>query len=266
VPEHCLDGNVAIVTGAGRGIGFAIARRLAAEGAAVCVTDLDGDVLNEAARELETTGAQVLAIAGSVAEPDDCAAAAAAAAERFGNLHVLVNNAGLTDDAMIHNMTDGQWNLVNDVVLRGSFNMLRAVAPWFRDREPSARRRVVNVASVAGIYGTIGNANYSAAKAGVIALTKSVAREWARFGVTVNAVAPGYVETRLTAPRQSSEERFGMPPSAVENMLANIPVGRGGTPEDIAHAVAFFCSPESDYITAQTLEVHGGLGDLQVVA
>jgi 3-oxoacyl-[acyl-carrier protein] reductase len=266
VPERRLDGNVAIVTGAGRGIGLAIARRLAAEGAAVCVTDLDGDVLNEAARELETAGAQVLAIAGSVAEPDDCAAAAAAAAERFGNLHVLVNNAGLTDDAMIHKMTDGQWNLVNDVVLRGSFNMIRAVAPWFRDRERSAGRRVVNIASVAGIYGTIGNSNYSAAKAGVIALTKSVAREWARFGVTVNAVAPGYVETRLTAPRQSSEERFGMPPSAVENMLANIPVGRAGTPADIAHAVAFFCAPESDYITAQTLEVHGGLGDLQVVA
>jgi 3-oxoacyl-[acyl-carrier protein] reductase len=266
VPDNRLAGSVAIVTGAGRGIGLAIARRLANEGAAVCVTDVDGDVLGEAARELETAGAQVLAVAGSVSEPDDCAVVAEAAAERFGNLHVLVNNAGLTDDAMIHNMTDGQWNLVNDVVLRGSFNMIRAVAPWFRDRERSAPRRVINIASVAGIYGTIGNSNYSAAKAGVIALTKSVAREWARFGVTVNAVAPGYVETRLTAPRQSGEERFGMPPAAVQNMLAMIPVGRAGTPGDIAHAVAFFCSPESDYITAQTLEVHGGLGDLSVVA
>ncbi len=260
-----LDGNVAIITGAGRGIGLAIARRLAADGAALCVTDLDGQVLSQAARELEAGGAEVLAVAGSVADPDQCAAAAAAAAERFGSLHILVNNAGLTDDAMVHNMTDAQWDLVNNVVLRGSFNMIRAVAPWFRDRERSAPRRVVNIASVAGIYGTVGNVNYAAAKAGVIALTRSIAREWARFGVTVNAVAPGYVQTRLTAPRENRAEGFGMPPAAVQNMLANIPVGRGGKPEDIAHAVAFFCSPESDYITGQTLEVHGGLGDLSAV-
>jgi 3-oxoacyl-[acyl-carrier protein] reductase len=260
-----LDGRVALVTGAARGIGFAIAGRLAAEGARVCVTDLDADALAEAERALAAAGAQATSIAGSVADPDHCQAAAEAAVERFGDLHILVNNAGLTADAMVHRMTDAQWNLVHDVVVRGAFNMIRAVSPWFRDRERTVPRRIVNIASVSGIYGTVGNANYSAAKAGVIALTRSIAREWAPFGVTANAVAPGFVQTRLTASRESRKAGFGMPEDALQRILANIPVGRGGTPEDIANAVAFFCSPESGYVTAQTLEVHGGLADLQIV-
>jgi 3-oxoacyl-[acyl-carrier protein] reductase len=260
-----LEGRVALVTGAARGIGLAIARRLADDGASVCLTDLDADALAAARAELEADGATTAVVAGSVADPSDCRAAAETAAARFGDLHILVNNAGLTDDAMLHRMTDGQWDLVNDVVLRGTFNMLRAVAPYFRDRERSVPRRVVNIASAAGLYGTVGNANYSAAKAGVIALTRSVAREWAAFGVTVNAVAPGYVATRLTAPRSDPDARLGFPATAVERILAKIPVGRPGTPEDIAHAVAFLCSPRSGYITGETLEVNGGLGDLQLV-
>lgn len=263
-PARDLEGRVAIVTGAARGIGLAIARRLAAGGAAVCLTDLDGDALDAARRELEADGARTLAVAGSVADPDHCQSAAKAAAA-LGDLHILVNNAGLTDDVMLHRMTDAQWNLVQDVNLRGTFNMLRAVAPWFRDRERTAPRRVVNIGSAAGIYGTVGNANYSAAKAGVLALTRSAAREWAPFGVTVNAVAPGYIQTRMTAPRSDPKQRLGFPPEAVENILARIPVGRAGTPEDIAHAVAFLCSPHSGYITGETIEVNGGLGDLQVV-
>jgi NAD(P)-dependent dehydrogenase (short-subunit alcohol dehydrogenase family) len=259
-----LDGQVAIVTGAARGIGLAIARRLARGGAAVCVTDLDADAVRTACRELQAEGASVLAVVGSVADPEHCRSAAAAAAERLGDLRILVNNAGLTDDVMLHQMTDAQWNLVHDVNLRGAFNMLRAVAPWFRDRERRLPRRVVNIGSAAGIYGTVGNANYSAAKAGVLALTRSAAREWAAFGVTVNAVAPGYVQTRLTAPRSDPKDRLGFPPAAVEGILAKIPVGRAGTPEDIAHAVAFLCSPHSGYITGETLEVNGGLGDLQI--
>jgi 3-oxoacyl-[acyl-carrier protein] reductase len=260
-----LEGRVALVTGAARGIGLAIARRLAEDGASVCLTDLDAEAVEAARAELQDGGAAASAVAGSVADPEHCRAAAEAAATRFGELHILVNNAGLTDDAMLHRMTDGQWDLVNDVVLRGTFNMLRAVAPYFRDRERTAPRRVVNIASAAGLYATVGNANYSAAKAGVIALTRTVAREWAGFGVTVNAVAPGFVQTRLTAPRSDPGDRLGFPSAAVERILAKIPVGRPGTPEDIAHAVAFLCSPQSGYITGETLEVSGGLGDLQLV-
>jgi 3-oxoacyl-[acyl-carrier protein] reductase len=259
-----LEGRVALVTGAARGIGRAIAERLAAEGAAVCLTDVDEAPLREFAQELERGGVRTLAVTGSVADPESCRATAEAAAGELGGLHILINNAGLTRDAMVHKMDDAEWDLVNDVVLRGTFNCIRAVAPWFRDRERSAPRRIVNIASVAGVYGSIGNANYAAAKAGVIGLTRSVAREWARFGVTVNAVAPGYVETRLTAPRTAGEP-FGIPPDIREALLARIPVGRGGTPEDIAHAAAFFWSPDSGYVTGQILEVDGGMPDITVI-
>jgi len=259
-----LDGRVALVTGAARGIGRAIADRLVADGAAVCMTDIDADPLRAAADEVEAAGGRTLAVPGNVADPGDCRAAVEEAVKRFGDLHILVNNAGLTRDAMIHKMTDPEWDVVNDVVLRGTFNCIRAVAPWFRDKERAAPRRIVNIASVAGIYGSVGNANYAAAKAGVIALTRSVAREWARFGVTVNAVAPGYVETRLTAPRTGPGDAFGIPPAVREALLARIPVGRGGTPQDVAHAVAFFCSPLSGYVTGQVLEVAGGMPDITV--
>jgi 3-oxoacyl-[acyl-carrier protein] reductase len=256
-----LEGRVALVTGAARGIGRAIAQRLVDEGAAVCITDVDGDVAETTARELGDTA---IAVQGSVANLAHCQEAAQRAADAFGGLHILVNNAGLTRDAMVHRMNDDDWDIVNDVVLRGTFNAIRAVAPWFRDRERSAPRRIVSIASVAGIHGSVGNANYAAAKAGVIALTRSIAREWARFGVTVNAVAPGYIETRLTAVRTGPEDQFGIPAEVREKLLARIPVGRGGTPEDVANAVAFFCSPDAGYVTGQTLEVHGGLADITV--
>jgi 3-oxoacyl-[acyl-carrier protein] reductase len=259
-----LHDRVAIVTGAARGIGRAIAERLAAQGAAVCITDVDEEPARLAAEQLQASGARAMAIVGSVSDLDHCHEAARAAAERFGGLHILVNNAGLTRDAMIHTMSDPQWDTVHDVVLRGTFNCIRAVAPWFRDRERSTSRRIVNIASVAGIHGSVGNANYAAAKAGVVALTRTVAREWARFGVTVNAVAPGYVETRLTAVRRDVDDPFGIPADVRTALIARIPVGRGGTPADIAHAVAFFCSPESDYVTGQVLEVDGGMPDIAV--
>jgi 3-oxoacyl-[acyl-carrier protein] reductase len=259
-----LDGRVALVTGAARGIGRAIAHRLAHQGAAVCITDVDAEPAAVAAAELEAAGHRAIAVAGSVADLQHCREAAQGAADALGGLHILVNNAGLTRDALVHKMGDAEWDLVQDVVLRGTFNCIRAVAPWFRDRERSAPRRIVSIASVSGIYGSVGNANYSAAKAGVIGLTRSVAREWARYGVTVNAVAPGYVETRLTAPRTGPDDAYGIPPDVREALLARIPVGRGGTPEDVANAVAFFCSPDSGYVTGQVLEVDGGMPDITV--
>ena len=196
--------RVALITGAGRGIGAAIAHHLAAQGVAVGVIDLDAEPAEATAAAIERAGGAALALAGDVANADACAGWAQAAADRFGGLDILVNNAGLTRDAMIHRMDRATWDVVQNVVLGGAFNMIQAVAPWFRDRERSRSRRIVNVSSVSGIYGSPGNANYSSAKAGLIGLTKSIAAEWARFGVTVNAVAPGFIDTRMTAARDES--------------------------------------------------------------
>ena len=215
-----------------------------------------------AAAELERTGVRVLALAGDVTEPGDCERWCAAASEKFGDLHILVNNAGLTSDAMVHRMTDEQWQRVQDVVLRGAFNCVRAASPWLRDKDRRAPRRVVNITSVSGIYGSPGNLNYAAAKAGIIGLTRSLAREWGACGVTVNAVAPGFIETRMTAARGSSG--LGIPPAVRDQIIASIPAGRAGRPADVAQAVAFFCAPESDFITGQVLEVHGGKPDIAV--
>src|SRR3954470_8066316 len=230
---------VALVTGAARGIGEATARRLAAMGAKVCVADLDG--AEAVASEIGGLAAEV-----DVRRLDSLEEAAQATAERFGPLTILVNNAGITRPGMLHRMSEEDWDLVQDVVLRGTFNGLRAVAPWFRDgHRPD--RRVVNISSIAGTHGSIGSANYSAAKAGVVGLTKAMAQEWARFGVTVNAIAPGYIETRLSA---------GL------DVVDRIPLGRAGLPEDVAEAVAYFCSPGAGYVTGQVLEVTGGLTEM----
>jgi 3-oxoacyl-[acyl-carrier protein] reductase len=254
-------GSVALVTGAGRGIGQAIAERLASEGAVVCVVDVDDESAKEVAAVLQQRGSRAIAVAGDVSKPGDCRRMAETAAGELGGLHILVNNAGLTRDAMVHRMDDSTWDLVQDVVLRGTFNCVRAVAPWFRDRERSAPRRIVNISSVSGVYGSIGNANYAAAKAGVIGFTKSLAREWARFGVTANAVAPGFIETRLTAERRGG---VGIPREIREKLIARIPVGRAGLPEDVAGAVAYFCSLGAGYVTGQVLEVHGGMAEIAV--
>ena len=255
--------RVALITGAGRGIGLAIARRLAADGVAVCLADLDEAPVAEAADAIEGAGGRALALAGDVSRAEDCARWAQAGAERFGGLHILVNNAALTRDAMVHRMTDEQWHLVQNVVLGGAFNMVRAVAPWFREREPVQPRRIVNIASVSGIYGSPGNVNYSSAKAGVVGLTKTIAAEWARFGVTVNAVAPGFIATAMTAVRES-DTGLGLPADVRAAIVARIPLGRAGEPEDVAEAVAYFCSPGAGYVTGQVLEIHGGLPDISV--
>ena len=265
-----LEGRAAVVTGAGRGIGRAIALHLAGMGAGVCVNDLDADVAEESAAAVRAAGGEAVAAPGSVADPADCRRVAEEAGRAFGGVDVLVNNAGLTADAWVHRMTDDQWDLVMDVVLRGAFNCVRAVAPLMRDAAKAEgpggpHRKVVNIASTAGIHGSPGNANYAAAKAGLIGLTRSLAREWAPFRINVNAVAPGFVDTRLTAAREGGDPRFGIPPEVRAGIVARIPIGRAGTPEDVAAAVGYLASPGADYVTGQVLEVHGGLAEISVV-
>ncbi len=259
---------MALVTGAGRGIGAAIAARFAAAGAAVAVNDVDPAAVAEVTAAIQADGGRVTAAPGSVV--DEAERIAATAAERLGDLDILVNNAGLTRDAMVHRMSDEDWDAVVDVVLRGAFNMIRAAAPWLRRTDPAAVaaegcKKIVNVASIGGIYGSAGNANYAAAKAGVIGLTKSVAREWARFGVCVNAVAPGYIAgTRMTGARDP-ETGLGMPAELIDRIEAQIPIGRPGRPDDVAEACLWLASPASDYCCGQVIELHGGREIIELV-
>jgi 3-oxoacyl-[acyl-carrier protein] reductase len=264
--ERKLEGHVGLVTGAAQGIGAGIARRLAAGGAAVHLVDLDVERAMDVAREIEGAGGRASASAGDVTNQEHMDAAVARAAEQFGDLTLLVNNAGLNAMGLIHRLRDEDWQLAQDVILRGTLNGLRAVAPLFRVPEPALGRRVVNIASIAGIYGGFGAGAYAAAKGGVIALTRTAALEWARFRVTVNAVAPGFVETRLTAERDATSHDRGMDPAVRDKIVGRIPLGRAGRPEDVAEAVAYFCAPDAGFVTGQVLEVHGGLADLNAIA
>jgi 3-oxoacyl-[acyl-carrier protein] reductase len=271
-----LEGKVAVVTGSGRGIGKAIVLRLGAAGAKVVINDLDPGPAYEVEKEVRSSGVEAAIALGSVCDAGTAAAIMDKAAAQWGRLDILVNNAGLTRDAMIHRMTDEQYNLVLDVVLRGAFNCIRAAAPHMREaaREEKKKgilqhRKIVNIASIAGVNGAVGNANYAAAKAGLIGLTKAIAKEWAGFRVNCNAVAPGIVDTRMTAARSTEEMKdpagLGIPAEIRDKIVKQMPMGRIGTPEDVAAAVEFLASPGSDFITGQVLVVDGGVDFINVV-
>jgi 3-oxoacyl-[acyl-carrier protein] reductase len=271
-----LEGKVAVVTGSGRGIGRAIVMRLAQAGAKVVINDLDPAPAEEVRAMVNDGGGESTVALGSVSDPATAESIMAKAASEWGRLDILVNNAGLTRDAMIHRMTDDQYNLVLDVVLRGAFNCIRAASPYMRDaaREERKRgiaqhRKIVSIASIAGVNGAVGNANYAAAKAGLIGLTKAIAKEWAAFRVNCNAIAPGIIDTRMTAARSAEEMKdptaLGIPSEVRDKIVKQMPMGRIGTPEDVAAAVEFLASPASDFITGQVLVVDGGVDFINVV-
>lgn len=245
--------RVAVVTGAGRGIGAATARRLAADGAAVAVLDLTEERTEETVTAIRASGRRADGFRVDVADAVSVAAAVDAVAGAYGRIDVLVNNAGVTRDNLIHKLTEDDWDTVLDVNLKGAYLVSRAVQ---RHMVAARYGRIVNLSSVSAL-GNRGQANYSAAKAGVQGLTATLAIELARYGITVNAVAPGYVETPMTA---ATAERLGMSPADHGRAVAeHIPLGRVAQPAEIAAVIAFLASDDAGYVTGQTLYVDGGL-------
>jgi 3-oxoacyl-[acyl-carrier protein] reductase len=263
-----LDDRVAVITGAGRGIGRACALTFVREGARVVINDVDDEPLAEAKAACEALRAGSAAThKGSVADRAATDELMRTAVQQFGKLDVLVNNAGITRDKMCHSMSDEWWDLVIDVNLKGTFNCIRSAAPFMRDvakeelerdGQPRYHRKVVNFYSTAAIRGNPGQINYTAAKMGNVGITRTVAQEWARFWINVNAVAPGFTNTRLTQPKGRGDE-LGVPEEQRQATLKKIPMGRFGEPEDIANAVLFFASPLSDFVTGQSINVSGGM-------
>ena len=261
-----LDNRVAIVTGGGRGIGRATSLRLAADGAAVVVNDIDGDPADETAELISAAGGQAISVVANTVEMSEAERLTKLAVEEFGSLDVLVNNAGTTRDKMFHGLTDEMFDLVIDANLRTSYHTTSAAMPYMRDeakREiaeqgaPSHQRKIVFTSSVAAIMGNPGQFNYTAAKGALIAVTKTLARELGGFGINVNAVAPGFIETRLTAAKQPGD-KHGIPEEMRNMAKMMISLGRLGEPEEIANVTAFLCSPDSDFVSGVTIPVTGG--------
>lgn len=245
-----LEGKVAIVTGAGRegkGIGRYVSLALAREGADIVITDFVLEAAEAVATEVRAVGRKAIAVQGNVASPADCEAVVERALAEFGKIDILVNNAGITRDALIPRMSEQDWDMVIDTNLKGTFNCTKAVT---RTMLKQRSGKIVNMASVMGIMGNIGQANYSASKGGVIALTKTTAKELGSRGVNVNAIAPGFIQTAMT--EELSED-------IRQNIANQIPLKRLGTPDDVAKLVVFLCTDDSSYITGQVINVDGGM-------
>lgn len=268
-----LEGKSAIVTGSGRGIGRAIATLFAEHGAHVVVNDLDGEVAESVVNSINASGGVATTCVGSVTAPDFPEQIVQTSVQEFGKLDIIVNNAGYTWDGVIQNVTDEMWDAMIDVHLKAPFRIIRAAVPYLRDaakEEVAAgkrvHRKIINVSSTSGVAGNPGQVNYSAGKMGIVGVTKTMAKEWGRFNVNVNAVAYGFIETRLTAAKEEqhpvhvgeNEIQLGIPEQMRQNAFRFIPLGRGGTPEEAAGPVLFLASPLSDYVTGHVLLVTGG--------
>ena len=270
-----LSGKSAIVTGGGRGIGRSVALLLAAEGARVVVNDLDQEPANQVVAEIRKNGGDAVACPGSVTSEGFARRFVQTAVDNYGGIDIIINNAGYTWDSVIQKMTDEQWYAIVDLHLKAPFDILRAAQPIISaavKKEKSegrvVHRKVVNISSVAGVFGNAGQANYSSAKAGIVGLTKTLAKEWGRYNVNVNCVAFGFILTRLTEATADKEStidvegraiKVGVNPQLLERVKAMIPLGRPGTPEEAAGSVVMLTYPEADYVSGQLLVTGGGL-------
>ena len=271
-PPAKLSGRVAIVTGAARGIGRAIAEKLAGEGARVIANDIDGEPLAVNADRQQKMGLEITAIAGDITAGSTARSLVEGALEHYGDLHIIVNNAGYIWNSAALKHSDEQWQAMLDVHATGPFRLLREAGHYFRaearDHQPESLRKVVNISSISGLYGAATQLAYSTAKAAVLGMTKTLAREWGRYHVTVNCVALGYIDTRLiepfeNQPREVTIKGRGHPVGltapqrdTVQQMTA---LGRLGQPQDAANAVYLLCIPESDFITGEVVVASGGL-------
>jgi 3-oxoacyl-[acyl-carrier protein] reductase len=265
-----LDDKVAIVTGSARGIGRATAELLSSQGAKVLINDLDGDAAEQTASEID---GETVVYAGDLTKERATDELVKTAIDAWGKLDIVVNNAGYTVDAPVHKMSDDHFQMMLDIHTIVPFRVLRAAAPHLREPAKQERdqgvevfRKVVNVSSISGTMGNAGQANYSSGKAGVVGLTKTLAKEWGQFKINVNAVAFGYIETRLTASKDSDNVmeidgeniQLGIPDQLRGMAAMLIPLGRPGTPEEAAGGVFFLCSPWSNYVHGQVLNITGG--------
>ncbi len=270
-----LQDKVAIVTGSGRGIGAATAKLLAQHGAKVVVSDIDSEPAQETVKAIQAVGGTALAVPADVTDSGGVKDLIGQTVSSFGGIDILVNNAGYTWDGMMHKMSDEQWEAMLAIHLTAPFKIIRAAVPYMREAAKKEKeqfgaakaRKIISISSTTGTRGNLGQVNYAAGKAGIIGLTKTLSKEWGAFNIQVNAVAFGFIDTRLTQPddagdfteREGKKIKLGIPDTMRQMAFMMIPAGRAGTPEEAAGPILFFASELSNYVSGQVLEVTGGL-------